>query len=177
MENLELRAVCGSDYSAVSALYAYVHAIHEENRPDLFNALDKPLTAATVGHICADSPGGALCAGQGARIAGFAYTLIKPPRTCPLVRPRVTAYMEDLVVHPGAQRTGVGRALFEETRRLAAARGAVSLELKVWAFNRNAQEFYGRMGMRPRRVIMEMPLAEAKSFPQDRNAPVENGRD
>ena len=54
--------------------------------------------------------------------------------------------MEDLVVHPNAQRTGVGRALFEETHRLAAARGAVSLELKVWTFNRNAQEFYGRNG-------------------------------
>lgn len=177
MENLKLRAVCGSDYPAVSALYAYVHAIHEENRPDLFNALEEPLTAAMFGQICADSDGVALCAVQGGRIAGFAYTRIKPPSTSPIVRPRVTAYMEDLVVHPGAQRTGVGRALFEETRRLAAARGAVSLELKVWAFNRNAQEFYGRMGMRPRSVIMEMPLAGIESFPQDRNAPVENGCD
>lgn len=46
MEKLAIRAVCGGDYPAVSSLYAYVHAIHEENRPDLFNALEEPLTAA-----------------------------------------------------------------------------------------------------------------------------------
>lgn len=175
MEKLELRAVCGSDFPAVSALYAYVHAIHEENRPDLFNALEEPLTAAMFEQICADGDGIALCAVQDSRIAGFAYTRIKPPSKNPIARPRVTAYMEDLVVHPNAQKTGVGRALFEETRRLAAARGAVSLELMVWSFNRNAQEFYGRMGMRPRSIIIEMPLAGIGSFPQSCDAPVENG--
>lgn len=85
--------------------------------------------------------------------------------------------MEDLVVHPNAQRTGVGRAFFEETHRLAAARGAVSLKLKVWTFNRNAREFYGRMGMHPRSVIMEMPFAGIGSFPRNCDVPVENRRD
>lgn len=177
MEKLAIRAVCGGDYPAVSSLYAYVHAIHEENRPDLFNALEEPLTAAMFEQICADSDGIALCAVQSGRIAGFAYTRIKPPSTSPIVRPRVTAYMEDLVVHPNAQTTGVGRAFFEETHRLAAARGAVSLKLKVWTSNRNAREFYGRMGMHPRSVIMEMPFAGIGSFPRNCDVPVENRRD
>lgn len=52
MEKLAIRAVCGGDYPAVLSLYAYVHAIREENRPDLFNALKEPLTAAMFEQIC-----------------------------------------------------------------------------------------------------------------------------
>ena len=62
MEKLAIRAVWGGDYPAVSSLYAYVHAIHEESRPDLFTALEEPLTAAMFEQICADSDGIALCA-------------------------------------------------------------------------------------------------------------------
>ena len=48
MEKLAIRAVCGRDYPAVSSLYAFVHKIHEENRPDLFNALEEPAYGGDV---------------------------------------------------------------------------------------------------------------------------------
>ena len=66
--------------------------------------------------------------------------------------------MDDLAVHPDFRGQGIGRALLEESRRQALARGAVPLELMVWAFNQNAIEFYEHAGMTPRSMIMEMKL-------------------
>ena len=146
------------DFDAVQEIFHTVHAMHQENRPDLYRKLDAPLSRVYYTQMV-ENPGGiALCAECGGKVAGVAYTYMKAPTENPVMVPRITAFMDDLAVHPDFRGQGIGRALLEESRRQALARGAVSLELMVWAFNQNAIEFYEHAGMTPRSMIMEMKL-------------------
>lgn len=155
---IQIRAMRLDDFDAVQEIFRTVHAMHQENRPDLYRKLDAPLSLAYYTQMV-ENPGGiALCAECGGKVAGVAYTYMKAPTENPVMVPRITAFMDDLAVHPDFRGQGVGRALLEESRRQALARGAVSLELMVWAFNQNAIEFYEHAGMTPRSMIMEMKL-------------------
>lgn len=154
---LEIRAMREADFDAVQEIFRGVHALHQQNRPDIFRKLDAPLSYEYYMDMCKNPDGIALCAVCGGRIAGVSYTYIKKPNANPVALPRITAFMDDLAVHPDFRGQGVGKALFMENQKRAAERGAVSLELMVWAFNQNAVEFYGHAGMTPR-SIMEMPL-------------------
>lgn len=155
---IQIRAMRPDDFDAVQEIFRTVHAMHQENRPDLYRKLDAPLSRAYYTQMV-ENPGGiALCAECGGKVAGVAYTYMKAPTENPVMVPRITAFMDDLAVHPDFRGQGIGRALLEESRRQALARGAVSLELMVWVFNQNAIEFYEHAGMTPRSMIMEMKL-------------------
>lgn len=155
---IQIRAMRPDDFDAVQEIFRTVHAMHQENRPDLYRKLDAPLSRAYYTQMV-ENPGGiALCAECGGKVAGVAYTYMKAPTENPVMVPRITAFMDDLAVHPDFRERGIGRALLEESRKQALARGAVSLELMVWAFNQNAIEFYEHAGMTPRSMIMEMKL-------------------
>ena len=155
---IQIRAMRPDDFDAVQEIFRTVHAMHQENRPDLYRKLDAPLSRTYYTQMV-ENPGGiALCAECGGKVAGVAYTYMKAPTENPVMVPRITAFMDDLAVHPDFRGQGIGRALLEESRRQALARGAVSLELMVWAFNQNALEFYEHAGMAPRSMIMEMKL-------------------
>ena len=156
--NMEIRAMRLDDFDAMQAIFRMVHALHQENRPDLYRKLDAPLTREYYAHMVENPDGIALCAVCDGQVAGVAYTYMKAPAANPVMVPRVTAFMDDLAVHPDFRGQGIGRALLEESRKQAAARGAMSLELMVWAFNRNAVEFYEHAGMTPRSIILEMKL-------------------
>lgn len=155
---IQIRDMRPDDFDAVQEIFRTVHALHQENRPDLYRKLDAPLSRAYYTQMV-ENPGGiALCAECGGKVTGVAYTYMKAPTENPVTVPRITAFMDDLAVHPDFRGQGIGRALLEESRRQALARGAVSLELMVWAFNQNAIEFYEHAGMTPRSMIMEMKL-------------------
>lgn len=156
--NYEIRPMRDEDFDAVQEIFRSVHKLHQENRPDIYRELDAPLSYEYYTEMCANPDGIALCAVGGGKIAGVAYTYMKKPPSNPVVLPRAVAFMDDLAVHPDFRGQGVGKVLLMESRRRAAERGAVSLELMVWAFNQNAVEFYEHAGMTPKSIIMEVPL-------------------
>ncbi|MBO5253476.1 MAG: GNAT family N-acetyltransferase [Clostridia bacterium] len=153
-----IRALRPDDYEQSAEIFRQVHRLHQEGRPDIYRMTKNPLGIDYFTYLCGNPDGIALCAECDGQISGIAYTYIKKPTDNPVSLPRVTAFMDDLAVHEDFRGLGIGKALVEETRRLAKARGAVSLELMVWAFNQNAVEFYEHLGMSPRSLIMEMPL-------------------
>ena len=58
-----------------------------------------------------------------------------------------SAFVKDLVVHPGGQRRGVGKALLLTAFQTFRDRGASSVDLKVQADNAGAIRFYENLGM------------------------------
>jgi ribosomal protein S18 acetylase RimI-like enzyme len=58
-----------------------------------------------------------------------------------------TAFVKDLVVHPGYQRRGVGSALLLHAFQAFADRGAKTVDLKVRGNNHAAIRFYESLGM------------------------------
>lgn len=75
-------------------------------------------------------------------IAGVAFTRYREE----LLSHRPSAHLEVLVVRPGHEGRGLGRALVEETERRVRAGGAESLSLHVFAANTRARALYQHLG-------------------------------
>jgi len=58
-------------------------------------------------------------------------------------------YLEDLFVIPEHRGRGIGRALLRQLARVAVERGCGRLEWSVLDWNRDAIDFYERLGARP----------------------------
>lgn len=58
-------------------------------------------------------------------------------------------HLEDIVVSEAARGTGIGRALFEELRRICTERGYPRLEFRVLDWNADAARFYRARGAAP----------------------------
>ncbi len=68
------------------------------------------------------------------------------------------AYVGDLAITTNHRGQGVGRALIEECERIARGAGQKWLRLGVLAANKNAREFYSRMGLEEKLLTLEKKL-------------------
>ena len=59
---------------------------------------------------------------------------------------------------------GIGTALLYASEAEAKRRGAESLELMVWSFNKSAMRFYESAGMTVRSLVMEKKLQARKCY-------------
>lgn len=73
----------------------------------------------------------------------------------------VRAWIEDVVVDSNARAKGVGEALSREALRLAAARGARTVELTSRPSREAANRLYRRLGFAPREVNVYRYTAES----------------
>jgi ribosomal protein S18 acetylase RimI-like enzyme len=71
------------------------------------------------------------------RVVGFSVLLLPDPDTCEL---------DGLFVEPDCMRTGVGRQLLDDAKRIARERGASRIEVVA---NPQALAFYDAVGFRP----------------------------
>lgn len=134
-----------------------VHHLHVENRPDVYRDAD-PFPKADFDCLLAGESVFALVAEDAGQVVGFCEMTMKAPPGSPLLHPRVVALIEDICVDEAYRKKGVGGLLFGAASQAARQRGAVSLELSVWAFNETARHFYEDMGMTERSRVMELEL-------------------
>jgi GNAT superfamily N-acetyltransferase len=87
------------------------------------------------------------------------FVAVSYVRALPLGGQRAT--LEDLVVHPGRRRSGIGRELVEFVYRRAVKRGARAFEARP--ADEEAERFLDRTGFRPagRRYLRPLPGSEA----------------
>ena len=72
---------------------------------------------------------------------------------------RKELYIDDLCVDDSARGQGVATELFRHVTAVAKAEGAKFITLNVWEGN-SALRFYEKMGMKPRKVFMDLPLED-----------------
>ena len=70
-------------------------------------------------------------------------------------RDRYYAYIDEICIKETFRRQGLGKILFEYIYNLIKNKGAESLELGVWSFNKVALKFYKAMGMVEKNIRME----------------------
>ena len=68
-------------------------------------------------------------------------------------------YIDDLCVDEAARGGGVATALFRYVTDTAKADGAAFITLNVWQGN-SALKFYEKMGMKPRKTTLDLPLED-----------------
>lgn len=154
---METRFLSQNDFFAVNRIVRQVHNLHVENRPDVYRDTD-PFPKEEFDRLLTEENVFALVAEEAGQIAGFCAMTIKAPPDNPLLQPRIVALIDDICVDETYRKKGVGRLLFDAASQAARQRGAVSLELGVWAFNETARHFYEDMGMTERSRVMELKL-------------------
>lgn len=71
---------------------------------------------------------------------------------------RKELYIEDLCVDENYRHQGIAKELYDYIIELAKKEGCSHITLNVWELNKNAKEFYKKMGMNPLKTIMEFKL-------------------
>lgn len=158
VENFEIRTLGRDDYAQAAEIFAFVHTLHQANRPDIYRKTNVPLGEGEFFKMCDDPHEIMLCAVRDGKILGLARTVMRGNAGDAVTLPRVWAVMEELAVLPQAQSMGIGTALLYASEAEAKRLGAESLELMVWSFNKSAMRFYESAGMTVRSLVMEKKL-------------------
>ena len=164
VENFEIRTLGRDDYAQAAEIFAFVHALHQANRPDIYRKTNVPLGEDEFFKMCDDPHEIMLCAVRDGKILGLARTVMRGNAGDAVTLSRVRAVMEELAVLPQAQGMGIGTALLYASEAEAKRRGAESLELMVWSFNKSAMRFYESAGMTVRSFVMEKKLEARKCY-------------
>lgn len=154
MSAITVRPMEEGDFDAVRSLMYELHKVHSDARPDYYLPSDDPLDREVFEHWFGIESFGCVAELDG-RVAGFFTAYLQHRVGNPLMREMTHFYVENFCVAEWAQRRGVGRRLIIEAERLAQLSGADRLTLSVWAFNRDARDFYAAVGFDERVVHLE----------------------
>ena len=111
VENFEIRTLGRDDYAQAAEIFAFVHALHQANRPDIYRKTNVPLGEDEFFKMCDDPHEIMLCAVRDGKILGLACTVMRGNAGDAVTLSRVRAVMEELAVLPQAQGMGIGTAL------------------------------------------------------------------
>jgi ribosomal protein S18 acetylase RimI-like enzyme len=145
--DISVRKATADDYNSLCELFDEGDALHRDNLPHLFQ---HPGGAAReqayyVGLIV-DENVALLVAEAGEKLLGVIHAMIRDAPAFPIFVPRRYAIVDSIVVRSELQNHGIGRILMDKMQEWAIAKGATSIELNVYEFNRSAISFYERLG-------------------------------
>jgi ribosomal protein S18 acetylase RimI-like enzyme len=156
---IKIRPAVQEDYDELCAILEQVDALHREQLPHLFQEPAGPARAPEyLFGLMADENVGLLVAEVDGQLAGTLVVALCDARPIAILVPRRFAMVDSVAVRHEFRRAGVGQALMEEAQRWAAARGATSIELAVYAFNEPALALYQGLGYKILRYRMTRPL-------------------
>ena len=159
---MTIRCACEGDIPGILALLAQVGQIHHRIRPDIFPADTLKYEAPALQELLRDTDRPIFVAELDSKVAGYCFCVHKriPGDSCRVERAEL--YIDDLCVDESCRRMGIARALYQHALEYCRTLGCQSLTLNVWCGNDGALRFYEAMGLRPRNILMEIPLEESK---------------
>lgn len=148
-----------SDIPDILRLLIQVCNVHQEIRPDIFKRDGVKYTASDLTALLADESRPVWCALEDGSFLGYCFCQWKETPDGSAVFPRKELYIDDLFVDEKARGKGVATALFRFVTNTAKAAGVDFVTLNVWQGN-SALQFYEKMGMKPRKIVMDLPLED-----------------
>ena len=148
-----------SDIPDILRLLIQVCNVHQEIRPDIFKRDGVKYTASDLTALLADESRPVWCALEDGIFLGYCFCQWKEMPEGTAVFPRKELYIDDLCVDEKTRGNGVATALFRFVTDIAKAAGVDFITLNVWQGN-SALNFYEKMGMKPRKIVMDLPLED-----------------
>lgn len=93
VENFEIRTLGRDDYAQAAEIFAFVHALHQANRPDIYRKTNVPLGEDEFFKMCDDPHEIMLCAVRDGKILGLARTVMRGNAGDAVTLSRVRAVM------------------------------------------------------------------------------------
>ena len=133
------------DAEAIVSLMQEVQAVHVAGRPDIFKPDGTENAEETRTRM--QLPDNFMwVATLGSSVVGYAYGRLSADPENRWKFAARTFTLDQMGVKEGLRGQGIGRTLWTAVRAVAMAQGAERVVLNVWAFNRDAREFYDRLG-------------------------------
>ena len=156
-----IRQAQKTDIPDILNLLGQVGDVHHQLRPDIFPAGTLKYDADALETLLRDENRPVFVAEIDGKVAGYCFCVHKVlPKTQSSVARR-ELYIDDLCVDKNCRRMGIARALYKHALAYGKTLGCQTLTLNVWCGNDGAMSFYEQMGLRPRNILMEIPLEES----------------
>ena len=140
-------------------LLQQVGEVHHQIRPDLFRAGAQKYDEAALKRLLQDPTRPIFIAEMDGQVAGYAFCILQEAKNDPVLRDRKVLYIDDLCVDEGHRGQGIAGELYRHACGYAREQGCQFITLNVWEGN-SALQFYEKMGMKPRKVFMDLPLED-----------------
>ena len=148
-----------TDIPDILRLLVQVCNVHQAIRPDIFKRDGVKYTESDLTELLADDTRPVWCAVEDGQFLGYCFCQWESIPEAAVGFARKELYIDDLCVDEAARGKGVATALFRFVTDTAKAEGANFITLNVREGN-SALQFYEKMGMKPRKVFMDLPLED-----------------
>lgn len=145
MKDIIVRKMCINDFNQVHKLVEQVHKLHLNERKDIYRNVD-PLPFDEFKKYLREHQYFCFVAEVNDVIVGEIISEIKEVKEDGIFKQRRLLFIEDICVDKNYTRKGIGRKLCNMAKQLARKENVSSIELNVWAFNKNAINFYKELG-------------------------------
>lgn len=154
-----IRKATSQDYDELCVVMDQIDALHRDNAPHLFQKPTGPVRDRDyILGLLADENVGLFVAEQEGKLVGFVHVVIRDAPAVPIFVPRRYAIIDSIAVREEYRGQGIGHALMAPAHDWAIAKGATSVELNVYEFNKHAIAFYQALGYEIQAHWMRKPL-------------------
>lgn len=155
-----IRSANEKDIPELKRLLLQVGDVHHQIRPDIFRSGAIKYEDQQLREILQDASKPIFAAMEGDTMLGYCFCQWESYQDSTVLTDRTELYIDDLCIDEQSRGLGVAKALYDHTLAYAKDRGCHFVTLNVWCGNDRAMRFYEKMGLKPRKIFMEVKLEE-----------------
>ena len=155
---MDIRFATGQDVGGILSLLRQVGRVHHLGRPDIFRGNAQKYSASQVLDMLDKPQTPIFVAAEGDKVLGYCFCMIKSYEKDPVMTDRTELYIDDLCVDESCRGQGIGTAIYQELLRYGKLRKCDTVTLNVWLGQGSAKEFYEKLGLKPRNIMMEQKV-------------------
>ncbi len=157
---ITVRPASESDYGGIMPIAAQVHKLHTDNRADIYRETATPLGLDEFTTMLGSPEKYRIivACGEAGKILGYAVIQIQDTRDVKLLNDARVHVVDSIATDEGHKRQGIGKAMMDYIRGEASSDKAERIVLNVLSFNKEAMDFYEKLGMRRQAIKYEFVL-------------------
>ena len=150
------------DIPAICNIRRQVHKVHSDGRPDIYRMPESVEQIAEFDRLLSEISSQEnyrliVCETEHT-ITGYALLRLVTSQNLCMKQNRYSYFIEQFGMQESMRRQGIGTELMNGILDMAKADHADAVDLDVWAFNENAEQFYRSLGMTTKHTFLELPL-------------------
>lgn len=152
---MTIREAKKEDIEKIENLLIQVSELHFEKRTDIIKRRYKEDIRSYIQEILNSKDKKILVLADEKDIYGLINYKIKQIKDNFSLKDSKVLWIDELVIDKDYRRKGYGKILIDEIKKISKQLNCDRIELNCWAFNKEAFDFYEKMGMKIQRVILE----------------------
>ncbi len=158
---MDIRPAEPRDIPRLLELLRQVCNVHQAIRPDIFRPDAVKYDGPALEALLRDPARPIFAAAEQDRVLGYCFCKLRDCQSeSGVSTERRELYVDDLCVDESHRSRGIATALYHHVTAYARSLGCQFITLNVWCGNDSAMRFYEKRGLRPRHIMLEMPLEE-----------------